>query len=459
MKKFCLMVLYIPMLLRAQEKGVEFVQGITWDQVKAKAKAENKYVFVDIFATWCGPCKMMDRDVYTNDTVMNAMAGKMIAVKLQMDSSSADNAQVRNWYSVARMFNKQYSIPGYPSFFFFSPEGSLVYKDLGYRNVPDFVNLVNKALGPQSLLYYTQLEEYKKGKRNYKSMGGLSLFVKNVVGNRDLADSIARDCKKNYLDKLTTEQLCTKDNFEFASGFSSLIDLKDNYFKLFYNQPDSVDQIMKSPGWASVQVYNALIMDLEHRYRKDKLGSANPDWTVVESKFKNLYPNLKFSLDDMILRYQVYYFSRLGDWGKWYIYWDKQIQQNPPKGAFDTYVQLNVYGAWSVFINCNDTSVLDKMLSWIDIALDSAAAQGGSDPELDTKAALLYKLGKVDEAISTEQLAIETGEKNAKKGGGTFSPDAYNAVIDKMKKGEPTYLEEHAKWDVDALARIKRNTN
>src|SRR6266540_4082157 len=78
MKKSILSLLTwsLPFLLMAQSfdsaqhyNGIKWVTGLTWQQVKQKAKAENKYIFLDIFTTWCGPCKMMEKNVYSNDTV------------------------------------------------------------------------------------------------------------------------------------------------------------------------------------------------------------------------------------------------------------------------------------------------------------------------------------------------------------------------------------------------------
>ncbi|MDQ2721558.1 MAG: thioredoxin domain-containing protein [Bacteroidota bacterium] len=58
-------------LTQAQEKGIKFEHGITWSQVLAKAKTENKYIFVDCYTTWCGPCKQMDATVFPVEDVGN----------------------------------------------------------------------------------------------------------------------------------------------------------------------------------------------------------------------------------------------------------------------------------------------------------------------------------------------------------------------------------------------------
>src|ERR1700744_5232469 len=72
--------------------GIHFETGKTWDQVLAKAKSEKKYIFVDCYATWCGPCKMMDRDIYPKDSVGNYMNSRYVSVKVQMDKTTMDDS-------------------------------------------------------------------------------------------------------------------------------------------------------------------------------------------------------------------------------------------------------------------------------------------------------------------------------------------------------------------------------
>src|SRR5437016_7533889 len=98
MQKCFLIIMVFPFIIKAQSipgisqvnddsKGVQFEKNLNWQQVLAKAKAENKYIFLDCFATWCGPCKLMDKNVYPNDTVGNYFNQNFISVKVQMDET------------------------------------------------------------------------------------------------------------------------------------------------------------------------------------------------------------------------------------------------------------------------------------------------------------------------------------------------------------------------------------
>src|SRR5258708_38089643 len=79
------------------DTGAHFEKLPDWQAVLAQAKAGHKMIFVDCYATWCGPCKMMDK-VYANDTVGAYMNKRFISIKLQMATSRSDDALVKSWY-------------------------------------------------------------------------------------------------------------------------------------------------------------------------------------------------------------------------------------------------------------------------------------------------------------------------------------------------------------------------
>src|ERR1700759_5067006 len=103
-----------PIFLIAQNQGITFEHNLSWEQILQKAKKENKYVFVDCYATWCGPCKTMDKTVYPVDSVGLFINDHFISVRMQMDTSKQDNEETRQWYPIAQMLGKKYEIWAYP---------------------------------------------------------------------------------------------------------------------------------------------------------------------------------------------------------------------------------------------------------------------------------------------------------------------------------------------------------
>src|SRR5688500_7007105 len=164
-----LVFLCIPMLIHAQngDRGIQWTTDLSWQQVKEKAKLENKYIFIDAYATWCGPCKMMDRYVYPNDTVGNFFNAHFIAVKVQMDRTDKDDKIIQDWYNDANGIKTEYTVDAYPTLIFLSPEAKILKKEEGYRSVQQLVILAKESLTP-GIAYDDLYKEYKALVNEYK---------------------------------------------------------------------------------------------------------------------------------------------------------------------------------------------------------------------------------------------------------------------------------------------------
>ena len=68
--------------------GIVFEQG-TIQEVFAKAKAQNKPIFIDVYTTWCGPCKWMSKEVFTKESV--GQAYNPLFVSYKMDAEADEN--------------------------------------------------------------------------------------------------------------------------------------------------------------------------------------------------------------------------------------------------------------------------------------------------------------------------------------------------------------------------------
>ena len=215
MNKLLSLIFFFPLFCFAQTdttKGIHFEQGLSWEQVKAKAKAENKYIFVDCYATWCAPCKVMDSVVYANKTVGDFYKSHFISVKVQMDKTERDDIAVKKWYSTVVNLKNNYTISALPTFLFFSPDGNPAHKMAGAVGVKDFIALSNDAINPNKQ-YYQALKNFEPGKLDTAEMKGLARSLKS--SGAILAGKIAAD----YLDRIPSNQLGIPDNIAFMIEF------------------------------------------------------------------------------------------------------------------------------------------------------------------------------------------------------------------------------------------------
>ncbi len=115
-------------------QGIKFEEG-TWAEVVAKAKAEKKPIFVDLYATWCGPCKVMARDVFTDKGVGDKFNASFISYKI--DAEKGEGLTLA----------KKYGLKAYPTFIFIDPTSEKeIYRVLGSMPSAAFIAEADKAL-------------------------------------------------------------------------------------------------------------------------------------------------------------------------------------------------------------------------------------------------------------------------------------------------------------------------
>ena len=80
MKKILFTLLLVLGISAAADAQVRFLDSST-DAVRKEAIAQDKLVFIDLYATWCGPCKAMERDVFSKKEVGDFMDEYFVAAK------------------------------------------------------------------------------------------------------------------------------------------------------------------------------------------------------------------------------------------------------------------------------------------------------------------------------------------------------------------------------------------
>jgi len=115
------------------DKGIQFFKG-AWEQALQKAREENKPIFLDIYATWCGPCKLLDHRTFSNNSVGAYYNSHFINVSL--DGEQNEGAALA----------RKYAIRGYPTLLFLDKNGTLILQDAGYRGPKDFIETGRSAL-------------------------------------------------------------------------------------------------------------------------------------------------------------------------------------------------------------------------------------------------------------------------------------------------------------------------
>lgn len=99
----------------------------------AEAKKADKLVMVDVYADWCGPCKMLDAQTYSEKEVVD-LCKDMISCKI--DADKEDGKKV----------SEKYKVTGLPTILFLDGDGEIVSKFVGFRKAPEFIKSIDTTL-------------------------------------------------------------------------------------------------------------------------------------------------------------------------------------------------------------------------------------------------------------------------------------------------------------------------
>ena len=115
------------------ETGISFHQG-TWDEAVQLAKEKGKPIFLDISASWCGPCKKLKATTFTDAEVGNLYNANFINVLV--DGEKGEGIELA----------RKYKISGFPSLIFIDSGGQLIAQTAGYRTPEQFIEIGEQVL-------------------------------------------------------------------------------------------------------------------------------------------------------------------------------------------------------------------------------------------------------------------------------------------------------------------------
>lgn len=368
MKKYLFSLLMIGLSPIAFAQQVNFFAG-TWEETQQKAKSENKYIVVDAFADWCGPCKRMDAEMFHNNVkVSEFLNSHFIAFKADCEKSPTA--------AIAMKFK----VISYPTLLFFNPQGALVSRSLGYTSdQQEFMKPFQQALAIKDQQVYAF--DSKVMDPGFPAIYKDAFKVDGVAPVRHAADEVIQflDAQK---DKFSEVSWGVMYIYSFPGKYEQfLLDNFTKYQSLYKEEAsDAVKKVayrhvsaaMKSKDETEFNVATAMVQ----KYIPDQAPTFLPLW-------------------------QINFYKSIGQWKKYADAIDAELKSDP---AIDV-EYLNQF-CWPVYQNCNDPAVINQALGW----LDARSAQIKTYEVLDTYAALLYKGKRLDEAETVALKAIKAGE-------------------------------------------------
>lgn len=140
---------------RRDSANKESLNWLTLEQANQKMQTGKKLILIDLYTDWCGWCKVMDKNTYTNKELIRYVNEKFYPVKL-----NAETRETLSWYGKEFNYDPRYKVNSYalyltqgqlafPTTVIIPADGSAPQAIPGYLKAPE-MELVLKYFGEGS---------------------------------------------------------------------------------------------------------------------------------------------------------------------------------------------------------------------------------------------------------------------------------------------------------------------
>ncbi len=177
MKKILLLVAFVSISfnINAQESKINWMS--IEDAVAAQAKEPRK-IIMDMYTTWCGPCKLLDKNTFQNTDVATYINKNYYAVKFNAEGNTKVTFKNKkyanpNFDASKKGRNSQHQLAGYlgvtayPTIIFLDENGGLIAPIKGYHN-PNQLEIFLKLFVSDKYKEVVTKEQWEQHQKEFK---------------------------------------------------------------------------------------------------------------------------------------------------------------------------------------------------------------------------------------------------------------------------------------------------
>lgn len=337
-----------------------------------KAKTENKPLLLWSYTTWCPHCRIMKEAVFTNQRVADFFNKSFICVSQDMEKGEG----------VA--LNKELNIASFPTFIFYNPSGTIIYRVEGEFKPEAFIQEGKNSLIQKKQLPYLKLkyeEDFSNSSNCYDYLRALK------KGGLDFSSVV-----KHYFATQSDRQLLSEINWKIISNGVSDINSREMEFVIDHQNEYKViaspERVKRKLNYLVKELLNPLVESTDTlNYRLNRTLAAR-----IHS----------FSSDSLIFTFDLRIWSLTKNWNAYF----ETCQQSTKKFAWNDQTQLNDI-ATTILNNIDDPKALLLAEVWAQRSLLI-------DEEYDTFllcSRLYKKLNNTEEAIKMASKGKELSTK------------------------------------------------
>ena len=388
MQKISFFFLIFAFQLGFSQQNIKF-EDSDFKTILAKAKTEKKLIFLDAYAAWCGPCKLMERNVFTDANVADYYNKNFINAHFDMEKGEG------------RELAAKYGIRSYPTLLFLNGEGEVVGKELGYLNTADFLALGTKNNKPD-LVNSNLKDEFLKGKLDQPA---LLNFISLYSGKDPI---LAKQASEKYFAN-KKDKAFSGEEINALLNFTQSVD--DANYKVFQQNKLAIVELLNEKNYTQFDNYLRL-MKIVTSATNDKTKTIDDAKVLKEGE--GLLPK-----DDLVKSLNIYKLNYYISHENYPAYEKTALEyyKNP-----DDFNNSELLAAASVFAESVSTKTsLQSAARWAEKVVMSSENYDSTS----ILAKLYDKLGKKDEAKMFAGMAANFAKEENK------DASTMNAILNK----------------------------
>lgn len=131
------------------------ISWMTFEEAVEKAKKKDKPIFIDVYTNWCGWCKVMDQNTFTQAEIITKMNRDFYAVKFNAEQREPVNFQGKEFKFVASGNRGYHELAAtllsgrlaYPTVVFLVDKSAKAYPHAGYQRPENLTKLMDYYAG------------------------------------------------------------------------------------------------------------------------------------------------------------------------------------------------------------------------------------------------------------------------------------------------------------------------
>lgn len=375
MKKILSAIFIILSVLSFAQEGIKF-ETSDFKTILAKAKKENKLIFLDAYTTWCGPCKLMAKNIFTLKSVGDHYNANFVNAKIDMEKGEGIDIA------------KKYDVKVFPTYLFIDGNGELVHRTVGYVPEKEFIQFAKDASDPSKRVVALK-ERFEKGEKDPE-------FLKNLI-------NLTAFTEADYAGKVFEQYITAKANTPLAADdmqmlFMTLKNSESPAYKIFKEKKADLLKFMPEKSYEATDKSLKINTVIKKAYNEESK-------TFDENKF------IEGTKDFLTKDEAVKYLNKVKA-SKALKAHDIATYEKLTLETYKDYTNFNSNElnsiAWNFFENVTNKSSLETALKWA----QESVKQSENSANTDTLANLYNKLNDKANAKIWAEKAIELAKKN-----------------------------------------------